>query len=80
MTVVQFLINIWGCTKIFPSGAVQKSDKKTFVEPKRVSENNNLGTSLGHLTHYAPAVSRGFPKFSKIGKVVISYPMCNKNT
>ena len=36
--------------------------------------------SLWLLTHYAPAVSRGFPKFSKIGKVVILYPMCSKNT
>ena len=32
------------------------------------------------LTHYAPAVSRGFPKFNKIGKVVMSYPMCSRNT
>ena len=31
----------WSCAEI--------RQKKTFVEPKRVSANNNLGTSLGHL-------------------------------
>ena len=32
------------------------------------------------LTHWSPAVSWGFPKFGKIGKVLISYPICSKNT